>query len=148
MYPLVDELPRPGISNPLCRGLLHRVSHIGKIKYRHSHQAERAVVNLRRAVHIHGDFARVELPLRTRQMAGRHCALAHQVMLGPMLLDDFSGECKRIGGRQHIARPAAFEANGSRYVVKCPNLRLDVVTAVASLHVLIVGTAIEHHVPL
>src|SRR5208283_649903 len=81
---------------------LYRMRHKRKIEHRYAHQPEVAVVNFGAAVHIHRNAPGVKAPLRTRQFAGGDRALAHQIVIGPVFFDNFSGKGKRIGGGKYV----------------------------------------------
>ncbi len=122
--------------------------HKRKIENRHAHQPEVAVVDFGGAVHIHRNVPCIELPLRTRQFAGSDRALAHQIVVGPVFLDNFSGKGKRIGRGQHVARLPQPQSHRSDYAIERPGFRADIVGAVAGLDVLVVRTAVERDVAL
>ena len=125
---------------------LHWMGHIRKIQYRYAPQPKIAVVDFGGAIHIHPNAFRVEQPFRMRQFAGSDGALAHQIVVRPVLLDDFPGEGKRIGGGKRVARLRHPQADGSDYAIERSNLSADIVCTVTSFDVLVIRTAIEHDV--
>jgi len=67
-------------------------------------------------------------------------------VVGAVLLDDFSGEGKRILSREDVAGFAHLQSDGSDDAVEGSNLGANVVSAMTGLDVFIVGAAIEDDV--
>src|ERR1017187_3609219 len=82
------------------------------------------------------------------QFAGSDRSLAHQVVVGALLLDNFSGEGEGIGSGQDIAGLAQAQSNGSDHAIEYAGFGANVVSAMAGLDVLVVGTAVENDVAL
>src|SRR5208282_3648248 len=125
---------------------LNREAHKRKIEDGHAHQLEAAVVKLGGAVDINLDVPRLEQPLRTRQAAGGDRPLAHHIVVGPVFLDDFSREGKRIGRGHRVAGGTHAKTHRSNRAVEGSNLGADIVDAVTGLDVLVVWAAVQHHV--
>ena len=83
-----------------------------------------------------------------REFAGGDGSLAHEVVVGAVLLDDLSGEREGIGGGHRVAGGPHAQAHGSNDAIKGTDLSADVVGAVAGDDVFVVGTAVEHDVAL
>src|SRR5260370_22823976 len=119
-----------------------------KIEHRNAHQPEVAVVDFGAAVHLHGNAPRVELPLRMRQFACGDRSLAYQIAVGPVLLDNFSGKGKRIGGGKQVAGFAQPQSHSPDHAVERSRFRAKIVSAVTGLDVLVVRAAVQRDVAL
>ena len=73
---------------------------------------------------------------------------AHQIVVGPVFLDNFSGKGKRIGGGKHVARLPQPESHRSNHAIESSGFRADIVSAVTGLDVLVVRAAVQHDVAL
>src|SRR5260370_16803587 len=115
---------------------------------RNAHQPEGAVVDFGAAVLLHGNAPRVELPLRMRQSECGDRSLAYQIAVGPVLLDNFTGKGKRIGGGKHVAGFAQPQSHSPDHAVERSRFRADIVSAVTGLDVLVVRAAVQRDVAL
>jgi hypothetical protein len=124
------------------------MSYVRKIQHRDAHEAKVTFVDFGGAIDIHRDALGVEEPFGMGQVAGGDRSLAHHVVVGALLLDNFSGEGEGIGGGQDIAGLAQAQSNGSDHAIEYAGFGANVVSAMAGLDVLVVGTAVENDVAL
>ncbi len=107
---------------------------------------KRAVVNGGISAHFHDDLVRVELPLGARQLAGGNGSVVDHVVVGPGLLHHSAGKGERILGGQDHPLPAQLHARRPYDVFEAPGFGPDVVGSMRGLDVLVIGSAVEHHV--
>ena len=81
-----------------------------------------------------------------RQIAGGNRSLAHQIVFGAVLFDNFSGEGEWILAGEDVPGIAHAKSDGPDHAIKGTDLGADVVGAVTGFDVLVVGAAVEHDV--
>ena len=121
--------------------------HKRQIKQRHSKHFKEPVARLRHSI-VQLDGLRQNPPVRLWQPAGCHRAVDDSVFPLPQLQHFASRQGKWIGRREnHSSARIALHPERAFHIEKIARIRIRIDRAVIRQEMLIVGTAVDHHVP-
>ena len=119
---------------------------IGKVEYRHAHEAEDGAVRGGLAV-VHGEVRAGQLPVRVRQLAAGHGSVENLVVGGSVLHQHAALKQERVADGVDAIAGTLAQADGSGYVVEASGLGLQIERAMTGLNGLIGFAAGELQVP-